>query len=74
MIVPGVCRITHGPCDFCFENIAGKSIASVRRGLASAFSIPDDAEPFVSGFIVVPEYRLRAGDCLPTLTWGSPAP
>jgi hypothetical protein len=34
----------------------------VRRGLATAFSIPDDAEAFVGGSMVAPGYRLRAGD------------
>jgi hypothetical protein len=58
----GACRIVHGPCDSYFENIAGKSIASVRRGLATAFSIPDDAEAFVSGTMVAREYKLRGGD------------
>jgi hypothetical protein len=61
-IVSGICRITHGPCHSYFENIVGKSVASVRRGLATAFSIPDYAEAFVGGIIVDPEYRLRAGD------------
>jgi hypothetical protein len=56
------CRITHGPCDSYFENVAGKSIASIRRCLATAFSIPDDAEAYIGGCIVDPEYRLRAGD------------
>jgi hypothetical protein len=62
MIAPGACRIIHGPCDSYFENIVGKSIASVRRGLAAAFSIPDDAEAFVVGSVVAPGYKLRAGD------------
>jgi hypothetical protein len=48
MIAPGACRITHGPCESYFENIVGKSVASVRRGLATAFSIPDDAEVVMS--------------------------
>jgi hypothetical protein len=58
------CRITHGPCDSYFPNLVGKKIASVRRGLATLFSIPDDAEAFVGGSMVAPEYRLRAGDSL----------
>ncbi len=61
---PGACRITHGPCDCYFENIVGKSVASIRRCLATAFSIPGDAQAFVGGSVVGPEYRLRAGDSL----------
>jgi hypothetical protein len=61
---PPACRITHGPWDCYFENIVGKSVASIRRCLASVFSIPDDAEAFVGGSVVGPEYRLRAGDSL----------
>jgi hypothetical protein len=55
------CRISHGPSDSYFENIAGKPIASVRRGLATVFSIPTDAEAFVGGSVVAPGYKLRAG-------------
>ncbi len=61
---PPACRITHGPWDCYFENIVGKPVASVRRCLATIFSIPDDAEAFVGGSAVGPEYRLRAGDSL----------
>ena len=45
---PPACRITHGPNESMFS-IAGKSIASIRRSLATVFSIPDDAEAFVGG-------------------------
>lgn len=58
------CRITHGPHDSYFENIVGKSVASVRRGLATVFSISTDAEAFIGGTVVEGEYRLRAGDSL----------
>src|SRR5205085_8727039 len=58
----GTCRITHGPCDSYFPNIAGKTVASVRRGLATVFSISTDAEAFVVGTVVEGEYRLRARD------------
>lgn len=68
---PGACRITHGPCDSYFENIVGKSVASIRRCLATVFSIPGDAQAFVGGSVVGPEYRLRAGDSLEFLKrWG----
>lgn len=60
----GACRITHGPNDSYFENLAGKRVASVRRCLVSVFSIPDEAEPWVGGVVVGAEYRLRAGDSL----------
>src|SRR5262245_58363500 len=61
---PPACRITHGPCDSYFENLAGKTVASVRRSLASVFSIPDDAEAWTDGGVVDDQHRLRAGDWL----------
>jgi hypothetical protein len=60
----GACRITHGPCDSYFPNLVGKSIASIRRCLETVVSISDDAEAFVGGSVVAPEYKLRAGDSL----------
>ncbi len=69
---PGHCRITHGPCDSYLPNLAGKSVASVRRGLATVFSISTEAEAFVGGSVVGPDYRLRAGDSVLFLRrgWG----
>ena len=69
---PRACRITHGPHDSYFESIEGRSVASVRRSLTTAFSIPDDAEAFVGGSVVGPEYWLRAGDSVLFLRrgWG----
>lgn len=58
------CRITHGPNDSYFENLVGKPVASIRRCLASVFSIPDEAEPWVGGSVVGADYRLRPGDCV----------
>ena len=49
---PPACRITHGPWDCYFENIVGKPVGSVQRSLATVFSIPDDAEAFIGGFVV----------------------
>lgn len=68
----GACRITHGPCDSYFPNLVGKKVASVRRGLATVFSIPADAEVFIGGSPVTADYRLRAGDDLVFLRrgWG----
>jgi N6-adenosine-specific RNA methylase IME4 len=72
---PPACRIVHGPCDSYFENIEGKSIALVRRSLAGAFSIPDDAEAWAGGSVVGEDYRLRAGDSVEFLRrgWGRKA-
>jgi hypothetical protein len=61
-LLPGACRITHGPCDSYFENLAGKSVASIQRSLATAFDLPNDAEPYIGGSVVAPDYRVRAGD------------
>ena len=61
-VPPGVCRITHGPHDSYFPNLAGKRVASVRRSLATLFSIPAHAEPWVAGAVVGADYRLRPGD------------
>jgi hypothetical protein len=72
MIAPEPCRITHGPWDCYFENIVGKSVASIRRSLATVFSIPCDAQAFVGGSVVGGEYRLRAGESVVFLGrgWG----
>ena len=69
---PLPCRIVHGPNDSYFENLAGKAVASVRRSLATVFSIPDNAEAFLGGSVVAPDYRLQGGDCLEFLRrgWG----
>jgi hypothetical protein len=67
----GACRVTHGPCDFCFPNLAGNTVGSVRRGLTGIFSIPDDAKAFIGGLAVAAEYTLRAGDSVEFLVrWG----
>ena len=62
LLLPRNCRITYGPNDSYFENLAGKRVASIRRCLASVFSIPDEAEPWVGGVVVGAGYRLRPGD------------
>lgn len=69
MTAPEPIRIAHGPNDFYFPNFAGRSVASVRRGLASVFSIPRDAEAYIGGSVVDPGYRLRAGDSVEFLKW-----
>jgi hypothetical protein len=66
-----LCRITHGPNDSYFQTLASKTVASVRRSLASVFSIPDDAEAWAGGSVVGEDYRLRAGDSVEFLMrWG----
>jgi hypothetical protein len=71
-LAPSACRIIHGPCDSYFPNLAGKTVASVWRSLATVFSISTEAEAFIGGSVVAAEYRLRAGDCLEFLRrgWG----
>jgi N6-adenosine-specific RNA methylase IME4 len=65
------CRITHGPHDSCFPNLAGRTVASIRRSLATVFSISTDAEAFIGGSVVDSQYRLRAGDSVEFLKrWG----
>jgi hypothetical protein len=51
----GACHITHGPNDSYFEDIADKSVASVRRALAGVCSIADDAEAFIGGLALAAE-------------------
>jgi hypothetical protein len=58
-----------------FENLVGKPIASIHRSLATAFSIPSEAEAFIGGLAVAAEYTLRAGDSVKFLRtgWGRKA-
>jgi N6-adenosine-specific RNA methylase IME4 len=64
MHAPGACRIAHGPCDSYFPNLVGKSVASIRRSLATVFSIPTEAKAFIGGLVVDGQHRLQAGDSL----------
>jgi excisionase family DNA binding protein len=54
-------RVTHGAHDDFFP-FAGKSVASVRNGLASSFSIPTEALPMLHGQVVGPTHILAAGE------------
>jgi|SRR5499427_10362747 len=60
----GRVRVTHGANDCEFENLAGKSVASVRKALASVFSIPKDAQPYIKGEVVQEDYKLKQGEQL----------
>jgi excisionase family DNA binding protein len=53
--------VTHGANEGFFP-VAGKSVAAVRRGLATAFGIPDDALPIIGGRVVGPDHRLTPGE------------
>ena len=55
-----VVRVTHG-ADEEFFPVVGKSVANVRKCLASAFSIPADALAMVDGRVVGPDHILAAG-------------
>ena len=59
--LPLNCRVTHGANDSYFE-IGGRSVASVRRALATSFNIPNDAEALVNGVRVDLNHWLRPGD------------
>jgi hypothetical protein len=59
------CRITHGPHDFYFDNLVGRSVASVRRSLATVFSISTNAEAFVGVSAVDQDYRCATNVILP---------
>ena len=61
-VPPGV--LPHNPRTprFLFPEPPGKRVASVRRSLATLFSIPAHAEPWVAGSVVGADYRLRPGD------------
>lgn len=54
-------RVTHGAHDDFFP-VAGKSVASLRKALATAFGIPTDALPMIGGRVVGPDRVLAAGD------------
>jgi excisionase family DNA binding protein len=54
-------RVAHGAHDDLFP-VIGKSVASVRRSLATVFSIPTDAVALVGGSVVSPHYRLQSGN------------
>jgi hypothetical protein len=53
-------RVIHGANDGLF-GVAGKTVASVRRSLRTAFNIPDDAVALVNGVQVDGDHRLRPG-------------
>jgi excisionase family DNA binding protein len=53
--------VTHGANEGFFP-VAGKSVASVRKALATVLSIPGDALPMVGGQIVGPDHILAAGE------------
>jgi hypothetical protein len=59
--LPRTVRVTHG-ADEGFFPVAGKSVAAVRRGLATAFGIPDAALPMIGGRVVGPDHRLAPGE------------
>src|SRR5215469_13390140 len=59
----GNVRVTHGAND-CDFPVAGKSVAAVRKSLATVFSIPGDALPMVGGRVVAPDYILAPGEQL----------
>jgi hypothetical protein len=54
-------RVTHGAHDDFFP-FAGKSVASVRKGLVSGFSIPPEALPRIGGRVVGPAHILAGGE------------
>jgi hypothetical protein len=58
-----IVRVTHGAHEDFFP-VVGKSVATVRRCLASVFSIPVEALPRVSGQVVGPDHILAAGEGL----------
>src|SRR5438046_1014278 len=64
---PPPCRIIHGPNECYFPNLAGKTIASIRRSPATVFSVPDDAEAYCNGSAVDPDYKVQVGDALGAL-------
>jgi hypothetical protein len=53
--------VTHGANEGFFP-VAGEPVAAVRRGLATAFGIPDDALPMIGGRVVGPDHRLAPGE------------
>lgn len=60
----GKVRVTHGANDCEFDNLAGKSVASIRKSLSSVFSIPAEAQAYIKGDVVKEDYKLKAGEQL----------
>jgi hypothetical protein len=56
-----VVRVTHGAHDDFFP-VAGKSVASLRKALATVFGIPTDALPMIGGRVVGPDHILAPGE------------
>jgi hypothetical protein len=63
-VLGGKIRVTHGANDCEFENLVGKSVASVRKSLGSVFSIPKDAQAYIRGEVVDETYKLKENDQL----------
>ena len=59
----GNVRITHGANDGEFQ-VVGKTVASVRRSLKTAYNIPDDAQSLIKGKPVSEDYVLKSSDNL----------
>ncbi len=62
--IGGKVRVTHGANDCEFDNLAGKSVAAVRKSLSSVFSIPKDAQAYIGGEVVSEDYKLKADQAI----------
>lgn len=54
-------RVVHGANEQYFDNLAGKTVGSVRKSLREAFNIPGDASALVSGKTVGDDHILESG-------------
>jgi hypothetical protein len=57
-------RVVHGANERYFDQLAGKSVANIRKLLREAFNIPGDAVALIDGKEVGDEFILNGGQSL----------
>ena len=57
-------RVVHGANEQYFDNLEGKTVGMIRKGLREVFNIPGDAEALVAGKKVGDDFVLEGGQNL----------
>lgn len=57
-------RVVSGANEAYFDNLAGKSVGSVRKSLREVFNIPGDAEAVVDGKTVGDDFILASSSAI----------